>query len=81
MSISLSRSSISWNGSISRSITSVCRPQTAVWRGCTTFTRRIRDFAEAYPEVAEEGQPLLDFMKAFKPGRKKEKKESGEGEG
>uniref|UniRef100_UPI004057BA2D hypothetical protein n=1 Tax=Candidatus Electronema sp. TaxID=2698783 RepID=UPI004057BA2D len=36
-------------------------------------TRRIRDFAEAYPEIAEEGQTLLDFMKAFKPGPKREK--------
>ena len=42
-------------------------------------TRRIRDFAEAYPEIAEEGQALLDFMKAFKPGHKKEKKEEGAG--
>ena len=47
--------------------------------GLYDITRRIRDFAEAYPEVAEGGQPLLDFMKAFKPGRKKEKKESGGG--
>nr|VFK23478.1 MAG: hypothetical protein BECKMB1821G_GA0114241_100517 [Candidatus Kentron sp. MB]VFK27885.1 MAG: hypothetical protein BECKMB1821I_GA0114274_100516 [Candidatus Kentron sp. MB]VFK74451.1 MAG: hypothetical protein BECKMB1821H_GA0114242_100516 [Candidatus Kentron sp. MB] len=39
--------------------------------------RRIRDFAEAYPEVAEDGHFLLDFMKAFRPGRKKEKKEHG----
>ncbi len=42
-------------------------------------TRRIRDFAEAYPEIAEEGQTLLDFMKAFKPGHKKEKKAAGAG--
>ena len=42
-------------------------------------TRRIRDFAEAYPEIAEEGQALLDFMRAFKPGHKKEKKEAGAG--
>nr|MDU9044860.1 hypothetical protein [Candidatus Electrothrix aestuarii] len=41
--------------------------------GLYDITRRIRDFSEAYPEIAEEGQPLLDFMKAFKPGRKKEK--------
>jgi hypothetical protein len=39
-------------------------------------TRRIRDFAEAYPEIAEEGQFLLDFMKAFKPGRGKGEKEA-----
>jgi len=39
--------------------------------------RRIRDFAEAYPEIAEESKFLLDFMKVFKPGRKKEKKEPG----
>ncbi len=43
-------------------------------------TRRIRDFAEAYPEIAEEGQALLDFMKAFKPGRGEGKKESAAGE-
>nr|VFJ67620.1 MAG: hypothetical protein BECKDK2373B_GA0170837_119510 [Candidatus Kentron sp. DK]VFJ68781.1 MAG: hypothetical protein BECKDK2373C_GA0170839_11946 [Candidatus Kentron sp. DK] len=39
--------------------------------------RRIRDFAEAYPEIAEEAKFLLDFMKVFKPGKKKEKKEPG----
>lgn len=44
-------------------------------------TRRIRDFSEAYPDIAEEGKFLLDFMKAFKPGRKKEKKEGGGSEG
>jgi hypothetical protein len=43
-------------------------------------TRRIRDFAEAYPEIAEEGQFLLDFMKAFKPFLKIEKKETIAGE-
>nr|VFK16148.1 MAG: hypothetical protein BECKLPF1236B_GA0070989_10901 [Candidatus Kentron sp. LPFa] len=42
--------------------------------------RRIRNFAEAYPEIAEDGHFLLDFMKAFKPGRKKEKKEEAQGE-
>nr|VFJ71775.1 MAG: hypothetical protein BECKFW1821B_GA0114236_12361 [Candidatus Kentron sp. FW] len=39
--------------------------------------RRIRDFSEAYPEIAEEAKFLLDFMKVFKPGKKKEKKEPG----
>ncbi|WP_339137559.1 MAG: hypothetical protein WGN25_05710 [Candidatus Electrothrix sp. GW3-4] len=39
--------------------------------GLYDTTRRIRDFAEAFPEIKEEGQPLLDFMKAFRPGRKK----------
>nr|VFJ51575.1 MAG: hypothetical protein BECKDK2373C_GA0170839_103220 [Candidatus Kentron sp. DK] len=34
---------------------------------------RIRDFAEAYPEIAEDSKFLLDFMKAFRPGKKKEK--------
>jgi hypothetical protein len=42
-------------------------------------TRRIRDFAEAFPEIAEEGQFLLDFMGAFKPGHKKEKKKEAAG--
>nr|VFK32950.1 MAG: hypothetical protein BECKMB1821G_GA0114241_11323 [Candidatus Kentron sp. MB]VFK35757.1 MAG: hypothetical protein BECKMB1821I_GA0114274_11433 [Candidatus Kentron sp. MB]VFK77351.1 MAG: hypothetical protein BECKMB1821H_GA0114242_11275 [Candidatus Kentron sp. MB] len=39
--------------------------------------RRVREFANAYPEVAEEAKFLLDFMKVFKPGKKKEKKEPG----
>nr|VFJ72039.1 MAG: hypothetical protein BECKFM1743C_GA0114222_106262 [Candidatus Kentron sp. FM]VFJ72199.1 MAG: hypothetical protein BECKFM1743A_GA0114220_106312 [Candidatus Kentron sp. FM]VFK19835.1 MAG: hypothetical protein BECKFM1743B_GA0114221_106502 [Candidatus Kentron sp. FM] len=39
--------------------------------------RRIREFANAYPEIAEESKFLLDFMKVFEPGRKKEKKETG----
>lgn len=42
--------------------------------GLYNITRRIRDFSEAYPEIAEEGQPLLDFMKTFKPGRKRRRK-------
>jgi hypothetical protein len=42
--------------------------------GMYTASRRIRDFAEAYPEIAEEGQFLLDFMKVFKPGRGKGEK-------
>lgn len=49
--------------------------------GLYDTARRIRDFSEAYPELAEEGKFLLDFMKVFKPGRKKEKKEDGGGEG
>jgi hypothetical protein len=49
--------------------------------GLYNATRRIRDFSEAYPNIAEEGKFLLDFMKAFRPGRKKEKKEDGGGEG
>jgi len=47
--------------------------------GMYDTARRIRDFAEAYPEIAEEGRFLLDFMKAFKPGRKKEKKKPAAG--
>jgi hypothetical protein len=50
-------------------------------QGLYDATRRIRDFSEAYPDIAEEGKFLLDFMKAFRPGRKKEKKEGGGGEG
>lgn len=45
--------------------------------GLYDTTRRIRDFAEAFPEIKEEGQPLLDFMKAFRPGPKKEEHEEG----
>nr|VFJ60266.1 MAG: hypothetical protein BECKDK2373B_GA0170837_10916 [Candidatus Kentron sp. DK] len=32
-----------------------------------------------YPNVAEETKFLLDFMKAFRPGPKKEKKPQGGG--
>ena len=49
--------------------------------GLYDLTRRIRDFSEAYPEIAEEGQPLLDFMRAFKPGPKNEENGNGGGEG
>lgn len=49
--------------------------------GLYDTARRIRDFSEAYPELAEEGKFLLDFMKVFKPGRKKEKSGDGGGEG
>nr|VFK17702.1 MAG: hypothetical protein BECKLFY1418C_GA0070996_103426 [Candidatus Kentron sp. LFY] len=41
--------------------------------------RRVREFANAYPEVAEEAKFLLDFMKVFRPGPKKEKKPEGGG--
>lgn len=47
--------------------------------GMYDIARRIRDFAEACPDIAEEGQFLLDFMKAFRPGPKGEKKENGTG--
>nr|VFK37951.1 MAG: hypothetical protein BECKTC1821E_GA0114239_1001163 [Candidatus Kentron sp. TC] len=47
--------------------------------GMYDTARRVRDFAEAYPGIAEESKFLLDFMKAFRPGRKKEKKEKGTG--
>ena len=50
-------------------------------QGLYDTARRIRDFSEAYPDIAEEGKFLLDFMKAFRPGRKKEKSEGGGGEG
>ncbi|WP_446011219.1 hypothetical protein [Candidatus Electrothrix sp.] len=49
--------------------------------GLYNATRRIRNFSEAYPNIAEEGKFLIDFMKAFKPGRKKEKSGDGGGEG
>nr|VFJ57749.1 MAG: hypothetical protein BECKDK2373B_GA0170837_106820 [Candidatus Kentron sp. DK] len=41
--------------------------------------RRVREFANAYPDVAREAKFLLDFMKAFRPGPKKEKKPVGGG--
>jgi hypothetical protein len=48
--------------------------------GLYDTTRRIREFSNAYPDIAEEGKFLLDFMKVFKPGRRKEKK-NGDGGG
>nr|VFJ55481.1 MAG: hypothetical protein BECKFW1821B_GA0114236_102317 [Candidatus Kentron sp. FW]VFJ76108.1 MAG: hypothetical protein BECKFW1821C_GA0114237_10994 [Candidatus Kentron sp. FW] len=48
-------------------------------RGVLDTARRVREFANAYPEVAEEAKFLLDFMKAFRPGPKKEKKPQGGG--
>nr|VFJ66305.1 MAG: hypothetical protein BECKFW1821C_GA0114237_100927 [Candidatus Kentron sp. FW] len=41
--------------------------------------RRVREFSNAYPEVAGEPKFLLDPMKAFRPGPKKEKKPQGGG--
>ena len=49
--------------------------------GLYDTSRRLREFANAYPEIKEEGQFLLDFMKAFRPGPKKEKKAGGGGRG
>nr|VFJ63437.1 MAG: hypothetical protein BECKDK2373C_GA0170839_110716 [Candidatus Kentron sp. DK] len=37
------------------------------------IARRIRDFAEAEPDIAREGHFLIDFMKAFRPGNRKKK--------
>jgi len=45
--------------------------------GMLDTARRVREFSNAYPDVAEEAKFLLDFMKAFRPGPKKEKKPTG----
>nr|VFJ45285.1 MAG: hypothetical protein BECKDK2373B_GA0170837_101018 [Candidatus Kentron sp. DK] len=39
------------------------------------IARRVRDFAEAEPEISRKAHFLTDFMKAFRPGRKKKKGE------
>jgi hypothetical protein len=39
-------------------------------------SRRIREFSNAYPEIAEEAGFLLNFMKTFRPGRSSSDKES-----
>jgi len=41
--------------------------------GLYEVSRRIREFGNAYPEIKEEGQFLLDFIKAFRIGPKKGK--------
>lgn len=38
--------------------------------GLYQTSRRIREFSNAFPEIADEAQFLLDFMKTFRPGRK-----------
>jgi hypothetical protein len=40
-------------------------------------SRRIREFENAFPEIKDEAQFLFDFLKAFRPGPKKEKSEEG----
>lgn len=44
--------------------------------GLYDLSRRVREFGNAYPEIKEEAQFLLDFMKAFRPGPKKAKNSS-----
>ncbi len=45
--------------------------------GLYQTSRRVREFSNAYPNIKEDAQFLLDFMKAFRPGPKaKEKDES-----
>lgn len=41
--------------------------------GLYKSSRRIREFENAYPEIRKQAQFLFDFLKAFRPGRKKEK--------
>ena len=40
-------------------------------------SRRIREFENAFPEIKDQAQFLFDFLKAFRPGPKKEKSEEG----
>lgn len=45
--------------------------------GMYSSSRRIREFENAYPEIHEQAQFLFDFLKAFRPGPKREKQSSG----
>lgn len=42
-------------------------------------SRRIREFENAFPEIKDQAQFLFDFLKAFRPGPKKEKNGGGTG--
>jgi hypothetical protein len=41
--------------------------------GLFSVSRRVREFENACPEIKEQAQYLFDFLKAFRPGPKKEK--------
>lgn len=45
--------------------------------GLYSASRRIREFENAFPEIKDQAQFLFDFLKAFRPGPKKEKSEEG----
>ena len=42
--------------------------------GLYQLTRRIREFSSAFPEIFQEAEPILKFMKTFRPGRKQKEK-------
>ena len=47
--------------------------------GLYKSSRRIREFENAYPEIRTQAQFLFDFLKAFRPGPKKDKPSNGTG--
>jgi len=47
--------------------------------GLYSTSRRIREFENAYPKIRAQAQFLFDFLKAFRPGPKKDKKSGGAG--
>uniref|UniRef100_UPI004056EE6B hypothetical protein n=1 Tax=Candidatus Electrothrix sp. TaxID=2170559 RepID=UPI004056EE6B len=49
--------------------------------GLYQSSRRIREFENAYPKIREKAQFLFDFLKAFRPGPKKEKPNNSTGNG
>ena len=49
--------------------------------GLYQSSRRIREFKNAYPKIREQAQFLFDFLKAFRPGPKKDKASNGTGNG
>jgi hypothetical protein len=49
--------------------------------GLYQSSRRIREFENAYPKIREKAQFLFDFLKAFRPGPKRDKPSSNAGNG
>ena len=49
--------------------------------GLYQSSRRIRESENAYPEIRSQAQFLFDFLKAFRPGPKKDKSSNGTGNG
>ncbi|WP_339136463.1 MAG: hypothetical protein WGN25_01095 [Candidatus Electrothrix sp. GW3-4] len=49
--------------------------------GLYKSSRRIREFKNAYPEIRSQAQYLFDFLKAFRPGPKRDKPSNGTGNG
>jgi hypothetical protein len=78
MSPALNRWNTCWKNSTCPSTISGFKPLPNAWKNSTAPPAASVTFAEAFPEIKEEGQPHLDFMKDFRPGHKKENHEGDE---